>query len=520
MRLLQAQADGGFILTNYEYITLPPYAVLSHTWGNDGEELTFEDLEKGVGTDKAGHQKLVFCSKQAKKDDLQFFWMDTCCIDKRSSSELQEAINSMFKWYGSAAKCYVYLSDVSVDATSRAYQPFMQSRWFTRGWTLQELLAPTSVEFFSVEGLLLGDRDSLLQDIAQVTKIPAEALRGKDLSEFSVEMRMGWSEGRHTKREEDAAYSLLGIFNVHMPLIYGEGREKALRRLRKEIRETLDEALGTHVQRASTRNSPRSEEEMLSKIRRWLSAPDPSTNQHKAEKQRQANTGLWFTESKHFARWKMDAASRLWLYGIPGCGKTILSSTIVQNLLQHCSNVPSSVTAYFYFDFNNSQKQDPELMLRSLLCQLLQRSVRVPESLDALFSSCEDGQQQPSLHALLVVTKQMIRDFTHVYVILDALDECTQRPELMDLLETVAGWEVKSLHLLMTSRRDRDIESSLNIYVTQQDIVCLQSEVVDEDIQRYIRQRLSDDKSLAKWNRDAGIRQEIETALKRGACGM
>ena len=245
-----------------------------------------------------------------------------------------------------------------------------------------------------------------------------------------------------------------------------------------------------------------------------------STNYHKAHKQRQAETGLWLLESAIFTKWKTSAASRLWLYGIPGCGKTILSSTVIEHLLQHCHGNASMVTAYFYFDFNDTQKQDPELMFRSLLCQLLQHSVTISKGVDALFSSCENGQRKPSLHALLDVTCQVAQEFAHVYVILDALDECSQRSELMDMLETVAGWQLDNLHLLMTSRKERDIERSLETYVGEEDTVCLQKDVVDKDIQRYVQQRLGVDKGLAKWNKDVAIRQEIEAALMGGARGM
>jgi hypothetical protein len=178
------------------------------------------------------------------------------------------------------------------------------------------------------------------------------------------------------------------------------------------------------------------------------------------------------------------------------------------------------VTAYFYFDFNDTQKQDPELMLRSLLCQLLQSSVGILKGVDALFSSCENGKRQPPLHTLLEVTRQAMQEFTQVYVILDALDECTQRSELMTMLKTVAGWQLDNLHLLVTSRKERDIETCLENYVREEDAICLQRDVVDQDIQRYVQQRLRDKKSLAKWTKDAAISQEVEDALMRGAHGM
>ncbi|KAF2624557.1 HET-domain-containing protein [Macroventuria anomochaeta] len=508
MRLLYTARDGRLSWTDDLFADqIPPYAILSHTW--NGQEVAYKDLQshKDIGEVdaklKGGYRKLFFCAEQAKRDGLNHFWVDTCCIDKSNSSELQEAINSMFRWYQNAKKCYVYLSDVhSSTLDGDGELAFAQSRWFTRGWTLQELLAPQSVEFFSSDGARLGDRESLKHIIHEITRIPVEALSGSKLSEFSVDDRFSWTVNRLTTREEDRAYCLLGIFGVYLPLIYGEGEENALDRLRKEVMRN---------------NEGLSQEE---RVCSWLSAPDPSTNYHKAHKQRQVETGLWLLDGSKFTEWKERAASRLWLYGIPGCGKTILSSTIIEHLLQHCHENASMVTAYFYFDFNDRSKQDPELMLRSLLCQLLQCSSKIPKGVDALFSSCENGQQRPSLQALLEVTPQVMQQFTHAYIVLDALDECTQRQELMDVLETVAGWQLNNVHLLMTSRKERDIESSLESYVKEEDTICLQRDVVDKDIQRYVQQRLSDDKTLAKWNKDAAMMQEIEAAMMHGAHGM
>ncbi len=176
---------------------------------------------------------------------LKYFWIDTCCIDKSSSAELQEAITSMFRWYHNATRCYVYLSDVSVgdcDASGRQLpweSTFRASRWFTRGWTLQELLAPDSVEFFSQEGKRLGDKRSLEQQIHEITRIAVQALHGTPLSQFSINERFQWAEQRQTTREEDWAYSLLGIFDISIPLMYGEGKKNAVNRLTKEIYEAL-----------------------------------------------------------------------------------------------------------------------------------------------------------------------------------------------------------------------------------------------------------------------------------------
>ncbi|KAF1996946.1 heterokaryon incompatibility [Amniculicola lignicola CBS 123094] len=209
MRLLLRSSTGEFSLTK-EFVgddVIPLYAILSHTW-KEGEEVTFQDLKEGTGQDKAGYNKIRFCGQQAERDGLQYFWVDTCCIDKSNQVVLQDAINSMFRWYQNARECYVYLSDVST--VKRKEPAFRVSRWFTWGWTLQELLALRLVKFFSCEGNYLGDKTTLVQQIHEIT--------------------------------EDRAYSLLGIFDICMPLLYGEGEGKAFRRLQKKITRLLNGA--------------------------------------------------------------------------------------------------------------------------------------------------------------------------------------------------------------------------------------------------------------------------------------
>jgi hypothetical protein len=242
MRLLKRNDNGELSLTKDLIGKTLPYGILSHTWGDDDEEVTFQDLMDGLAKQKVGYKKIQFCAEQATRDGLQYFWVDTCCIDKSNNAELSEAIVSMFRWYRNATKCYVYLADVSVDSQDPASQSFhswgpafRNSRWFTRGWTLQELIAPPFVEFFSTEGKLLGDKKSLESQVQEITGIAAQALQGNTLSKFSVTERLSWAESRGTKREEDRAYSLLGMFDVYMPLLYGEGIGNAFRRLREEI---------------------------------------------------------------------------------------------------------------------------------------------------------------------------------------------------------------------------------------------------------------------------------------------
>ena len=243
MRLLERGVNGEITLTKNLINNIPPYAILSHTWGADAEEVTFQDFVDGTGKSKIGYAKIRFCAEQTRQDGLQYFWIDTCCIDKSNSTELTEAINSMFQWYFNATRCYVYLEDVSVSSSPEdsgmsdvPWEPaFRASRWFTRGWTLQELIAPASVEFFTRERKRLGDKRSLEQQIHKITGIAIPALQGAPLSQFEIDERLTWAETRQTTREEDWAYSLLGIFDIFMPLIYGEEREHAVGRLRKKL---------------------------------------------------------------------------------------------------------------------------------------------------------------------------------------------------------------------------------------------------------------------------------------------
>ncbi|KAH9909538.1 HET-domain-containing protein, partial [Xylariomycetidae sp. FL2044] len=186
---------------------------------------------------KAGYAKILGACRRARADGLTYVWCDTNCIDKRSSAELSEAINSMFAWYRDSAVCYAYLADVEAKRAGS----LERSRWFTRGWTLQELLAPKQVVFFDLAWRYMGDRKELAGKISAITRIHIGALHDRStIHDFSIAQRMSWAADRHTTREEDIAYCLLGIFDINMPLLYGEGL-KAFRRLQEEIIKVSDD---------------------------------------------------------------------------------------------------------------------------------------------------------------------------------------------------------------------------------------------------------------------------------------
>ncbi|RSL61463.1 hypothetical protein CEP54_006201 [Fusarium duplospermum] len=254
MRLLNTSS---LKLESFAGDEIPEYAILSHRW--ETEEILFEDIQTDKWHQKKGAEKVKKACLQAYYDGFLYIWVDTCCINKSSSAELSEAINSMFNWYHRSQVCYAYLCDVPT-------MHFTQSEWFSRGWTLQELIAPKQLEFFDSQWRRIGNRLSLLDPIVNVTAIDRRVLnRGQHdrycpaqandsvsswycrcgwydssrtfhqlLSSFSVATRMSWASGRVTTRVEDQAYALLGLFNVNMPLLYGEGT-KAFRRLQEEI---------------------------------------------------------------------------------------------------------------------------------------------------------------------------------------------------------------------------------------------------------------------------------------------
>jgi hypothetical protein len=238
-------------LENFTVLPAHQYAILSHTWTE--EEVSFQEFTcPNADTDKkAGFAKIVWTCFLAARDHIKYAWVDTCCIDKSSSAELTEAINSMFQWYKNAVVCYAYLSDLSprqdaimkdlrVDVSGQDYSlasdnELQGCKWFTRGWTLQELIAPKIVHFYDEAWAFRGTKDDLAEPLGSITHIDDDVLRGyQTLADKTIAQRMKWASKRKTTRVEDVAYCLLGIFDVNMPLLYGEGN-KAFTRLQEEI---------------------------------------------------------------------------------------------------------------------------------------------------------------------------------------------------------------------------------------------------------------------------------------------
>ncbi|KAI1408671.1 heterokaryon incompatibility protein-domain-containing protein [Hypoxylon sp. FL1857] len=232
MRLLNTSS-----ITLDEFQGTPPeYAILSHTW-LDGE-VTLQDLSLDRERAKAGWHKIRNCCRLCRREGWKYVWIDTCCIDKTSSAELSEAINSMFAWYQRAGICYAYLSDVERTHRGEQMEQFARSRWFTRGWTLQELIAPLYLVFVDNSWREIGSRSHLSSSIEQITGI--SAFHVAHFRGCSIATKMSWAAGRKTTRIEDQAYCLMGLFGINMPLLYGE-EGKAFIRLQQEILRVSDD---------------------------------------------------------------------------------------------------------------------------------------------------------------------------------------------------------------------------------------------------------------------------------------
>jgi len=505
MRLLQYSGTGELSFTR-DFVgddRIPPYAILSHTWGSDTDEATFEDLTNGTGKDKAGYEKIRFCGEQARKDGLQYFWIDTCCINKVHYAEISQAIKSMFRWYRNATRCYVYLSDVSsppFDTSDEIYsQPwepdFQKSKWFTRGWTLQELLAPCSVEFFSQERKRLGDKSSLMQQIYEITGIPKLALQGALLSQFSVNERLSWMERRQTKLEEDRAYSLLGIFDVYISPIYGEGTGMAFKRLLDEISK-------------------------LEKCIQDLRLTDPRDDKKRIEDTKGGLLGdsyYWILQNSDFQQWRNDQQSHLlWIKGEPGKGKTMLLCGIINELEKSAINVRLS---FFFCQATDSRINSATAVLRGLIYLLVKQQ---PSLISHIQDSYRDAGKQlfedvNAWSALSRIFSSIIEDvnLNGVYLIIDALDECIT--DLGKLLQLIVQKSISPrVKWIVSSRNSPDIEEWIE-RAGYRVRLCLElnAESVSTAVGIYIQHKVF---QLAQWKKyDNNIRNAVLDYLSSNA---
>ncbi|EIM82246.1 uncharacterized protein STEHIDRAFT_160801 [Stereum hirsutum FP-91666 SS1] len=252
------------------------------------------------------------------------------------------------------------------------------------------------------------------------------------------------------------------------------------------------------------------------KVHQWLSAPSPVSNNENNGSVREAGTGSWFLQSTEYNHWKTKSNSLLWVSGGPGSGKSVLSSTIIRDI-EFDSEVDSSISlAYFYFDLRQPEKEQCLGLISSLVDQLASRCSDMPAALEWLYGIHRNGMEQPTLHNLVAALKEMIVNIAcSVYIVIDALDECSERNNLMALIEEITQWNLDNIHMLLTSRKEEDLNRLLMPLSAE---VTLESSIVDRDIAFHIRAVLQNDRDFSKWQPPQKL--EIETRVTSGAHGM
>ncbi|OQO05914.1 hypothetical protein B0A48_10010 [Cryoendolithus antarcticus] len=509
MRFLNRGKDGRLAVTDdlVDQAEWPTYAVLSHTWlADSSEEVSYNDVKSGTAWQKTkGFTKLRFCVDRATQDGIHYVWIDTCCIDRSSAPELQEALVSMFAWYRKAVRCYAYLADVSTTADSsiESWQlAFRKSRWFTRSWTLQELLAPRSVDFFSREGIRLGDKKTLQECIHEITEIPIAALQGEDLSTFSVSRRLSWARHRKARRKEDRAYSLLGIFGIFMTLIYGEG-DHAFVRLRAKINDPqqvkdvkgFDHLLATlplHPSAAFDSWNPQHETKCL-----------PGTRVEVLEEVK-----LWANGC--------DDKLIYWLNGVAGSGKT----TIARTIAKHYQDRGLLGGSFFFSKEGGASHGDK--FVTTLAAQLVKCVPDITEHICNAIRQNEDiatrahGDQWTELIMKPLAEWRGTSPESPIIFVVDALDECESNlivREFLRLLAKDRHLTSSRVRIFVTSRPLQHIGNAFSRIPDTARHECvlhnIQSDLVRRDLAIYFRSRfrtISLDRGMpSSWPSDEQI---------------
>ncbi|GIZ48192.1 hypothetical protein CKM354_001126300 [Cercospora kikuchii] len=502
----------------------PPYAIASHRWCDS--EVTLEDVESRRNTKSAGYKKVRGFAEYVKDNvpSIKWLWIDTCCIDKRNAVELSFSINSMFRWYRDAELCLAYLGDVK---TVDNHESFRQSMWFTRGWTLQELLAPRTVVFLTKHWKVIGNKGasavryrwtttgpSLEGRISQIAGIPEDILRSYEAaSRLDISEKRRWMDGRITTREEDIYYAMLGILDLGLVVNYGEGRARAEQRLLAAIDAQKVDLSRLTVVRNAVFNSSVEEttsfclegtrSEILRNIQQWVDGSDEK--------------------------------SIFWLCGKAGTGKSTISRTIAQRLNQSQSlSEQPCLGASFFFKRGEQDRSNANLFFATIAAQFadLIPAMRRPilAALDKDSFMCSRGLQEQFekllLQPVLSLNPASLPRQRFVIVI-DALDECDRSTDIRLFLRLLAQLDGESnlrLRIFLTSRPElpvqlgfRALDGSLH-----QDIVLeeVQADTIHRDIRAYfdaafvkIREDRIDAVELQHWPSEANLQALVELAV-------
>lgn len=491
----------------------PSYAIASHRWQE--EEVTYQEVRGGYNKHKKGYKKVAAFARYLQESvrSVKWLWIDTCCINKDSTAELSEAINLMFDWYRNAEVCLAYLVDVN---SAEVRTAFTKSEWFERGWTLQELLAPKTVVFLTESWQVIGNKGAffhkysgslvgpgLENNVAARTGIMKEVLHDYDKSlSLAADTRLKWMEGRETSREEDMSYALYGIFNVALGANYGEGFKRARQNLLAAIYQQDDRG----VQQAT----------QFRRITDWLSPPDPWTNHETARQRHEDQTGSWLLQSEQYQKWKMGLVRNLWLYGKAGCGKTILCSTVIEDIRTQCDQGANTGYAVFYFSFSDNHKQWVWDFVLSLAVQLgwkepglsmLQQAYKRP------------NRSLPGLGDLENILLASVKSYDELFLIADALDECPEggdiRQKVLEFLARLSQ-QAPNLQILATSREVADVRDLMEKLGAAP--LSIAEHIVDADVRKYVAAQLLRDYRLSRL--DPATKTRIEETISTKSNGM
>ncbi|KAL1854535.1 hypothetical protein Plec18170_004624 [Paecilomyces lecythidis] len=281
---------------------------------------------------------------------------------------------------------------------------------------------------------------------------------------------------------------------------------------------TKTNAMHSTIQRVHDMQESSRKDQHKKEIIQWLSAPNVSMDQFDASQRRLDKTGTWFIEQQVYKDWKLMPGSLIWVHGIPGCGKTVLISGVIDNIREFCDQTRLSMIAYFYFKTDDTLKKTRTSMLRSLVEQLFEKSGQEERHLSRLYSSLR--QQQPTAGQLLSTLKEMIAEFSNVFLVLDALDECEDKEDLLDDLEQLLKWDIPNLHILASSRNEKNIRDSLEPLCMAHGSIPVSAALVKGDIRAFVRDRLEKDKAFRRWRNQSAVKEEIENSLTEKADGM
>lgn len=536
-------------LTFHDYFVrqAPPYAIASHRWIN-GSETTYQEFLGKHSLAKAGYQKVLrFARYVAETCGLDWIWIDTCCINKESSQELSEAINSMFKWYRDAAICLAQLPDVT---DYQDLEGFIRSNWFTRGWTLQELLAPKLVIFLSQSWQVIGHKGQapsltgstlelgrpLTGVISSITGISQDVLDDFQQSAgLSPETKRKWMGARQTTRDEDRIYSLLGILNISMTIIYGEGYELAERRLESKLvdrvstrkrtatgfgLDNIDSFAGTLKRTKYDKHS----------IRKWLNPVSTRTIRDQLIGSRTAGTCGWILESVAYKSWVREGPSHpiLWIHGPAGFGKSVLAAS----LADHLEKTEQRTVVSFFCSATEDILQNAGNIIRSCAAQALQ-CPGILELVEAAEAFSMDSIQTGTDIEVFELFCQMCRSEPGLVILIDGFDECHEYQTLLDRRRNVVRGRVleqlrdavanTASRLVIVSRDEEDIRHALcNMGCRKSKDTVIEYQIrpndVHKDIECFSTQQMARSRQLTSCNES--VQREVMEHLITKSEGM